>query len=262
MTLLSRIGLWSIALSSAMSLLTPLASAQYVVTPACVNQTYDALAHEKRVYRSILFGQKSASELPTGSVRYDTQGRAWLKKANNSWNSVSANASQTISDRAMDDSSDVPLRYGIFETRKTPTSDLIPAVTQAFRAYQCRLFAVCASALASQSVTDNSRTLTVQPDGCVELTQPVFTACKDNTQATASTTACTDVVTAMLEEEQQQLLLLITYDASVRSLYQFAGIFDGFLKDVRFPLIEPLWQAVRAIGSLDNIPCFIGQCDQ
>lgn len=241
----------------------PAASAQFVNTSACLTQAYNALAHEKRLYRSVLFGQKESKDLPNGSVRYDKEGNAWIKKADNSWASYAKGYEQTKwFDGQMDDQADVPKRRGIFEATKTPTTDLIPAVTQAMRAYQCRLLSVCESALFSQSAGPNQTTLTTQPQGCIELEQPVLTSCNQNEQATAGATSCTDVVHAMLQEEQQQLILLIAYDASVRSLYQFAGIFDGFLKDVRFPLIEPLWQAVRALGSLSGLPCFIGQCDE
>ncbi len=36
----------------------------------------------------------------------------------------------------------------------------------------------------------------------------------------------------------------------------------GFLAEFRFPLLNPLWQTVRTLGGLTNIPCFLSQCDE
>ncbi len=242
----------------------PVALAQYVDTAECLQQTYDLLAHEKRVYRSVLFGQKKSKDLPIGSVRYDKDGNSWMKKATNSWRSLDESVkSRTWSDGLMDSESDVPLRRGIFEIRKTPTSDLIPAITQAFRAYQCRLAAACATALDSQKKeSEGKTTIDVQPEGCIEFQEPVLTSCKENSQATLGSDTCPEIVAGMLDQEQRTLVLLVAYDASYRTLLQFEGVFEGFLQDFRFPLIEPLWQTVRAVGGLTRIPCFIGQCDE
>ncbi len=245
------------------SALTPIASAQYVNTTACLQQTYDALAHEKRVYRAVLFGQKKSADLPLGSVRYDKAGNAWMKKGTNVWNSLAKGQEHTnVGNSGMDDKADVVARRGLFEIRKAPTSDLIPAITQAMRAYQCRLYSVCESALKSQSTAEGVTTLQVQPAGCIELEQPVLTQCKNNSQETVGTTTCPDVVAGMLEQEDKTLVLLVAYDAAYRTLLQFEGVFEGFLQDFRFPLIQPLWETVRVIGGLSHIPCFVGQCDE
>lgn len=245
------------------SMFEPLASAQYVDTTACLQQTENALAHEKRVYRAVLFGQKKAEDLPKGSVRSDAEGNTWIKKDTNSWNSLSKGFEGTTwSDSLMDDRADVKPRRGLFEIRKAPTSDLIPSITQAMRAYQCRLDAVCESARMSQSAPKNTTTLKVQPAGCIEFDEPVFDQCKDNSQLTVGASTCPDIVNTMLDQEEKTLVLLIAYDASYRTLLQFEGTFEGFLQDFRFPLLEPLWQTVRVIGNLAHIPCFIGQCDE
>jgi len=245
------------------SVIVPTVSAQNVNTPACLTQTYDALAHEKRLYRSVLFGQKKSGDLPKGSVRFDIEGNTWIKKDINSWRSLDDSFKNTTwSDGLMDDRADVPARRGILEIKKTPTSDLIPAITQAFRAYQCRLQSVCGAALQSQSSATGATTLTINTDGCIELAQPVLSACKNNTQLSAGPDTCLQIIDSMLDQEEQALVLLVSYDASYRTVVQFTGMFEGFLTDFRFPLIEPLWQTVRAIGNFSNIPCFIGQCDE
>jgi hypothetical protein len=259
---LRSVGIASISLFiSLWSTAQPVVYAQSVDTTECLSQTYDALAHEKRVYRSVLFGQKKSKDLPTGSVRFDKDGNTWLKKDTNRWVSLLKD-SNAKADLWMDDHADVDVRRGIMEIRKAPTSDLIPAITQAFRAYQCRLTAVCDAGLKSQTTETGTTTIKVQPEGCIELEEPVLTSCKKNIQPTVGTDTCSSIVSSMLDQEQQTLSLLIAYDASYRTLYQFEGIFEGFLQDFRFPLIEPLWQTVRAIGGLSHIPCFLGQCDE
>lgn len=259
-----RIGIISLSISIlGWPALLPVASAQNVNTTACLSQTYDALAHEKRLYHSVLFGQKESGDLPKGTVRFDEDGNTWLKKDINSWRSLDEGFKNTTwSDGLMDDRADVPARRGLLEIQKTPTSDLIPAITQAFRAYQCRLQSVCGAALQSQSTATGTTTLTINTDGCIELEQPVLSACKNNLQLTAGANTCLQIIESMLDEEEQALALLVSYDASYRTVVQFTGMFEGFLTDFRFPLIEPLWQTVRAIGNFSNIPCFIGQCDE
>lgn len=258
----SRIGLGLLLLLVG-TIVSPAVFAQDVNTPACLTQTYDALAHEKRVYRSVLFGQKASKELPIGSVQFDKEGNTWIKKANNSWNSLAKGFEGTTwSDGLMNTRADVSPRRGIMEIKKTPTSDLIPAITQAFRAYQCHVYAVCTAALQSQSTATGTTMLAVQPDGCISIDEPVLTSCRNNTQFTVGGNTCLSIANAMLDQEQQALVLLVSYDASYRSLLQFTGVFEGFLDDFRFPLLQPLWQTVRAMGALAHIPCFIGQCDE
>ena len=243
--------------------LVPIAAAQNVDTPECVQETYDALAHEKRLYRSVLFGQKSADALPNGSVEFDREGNAWIKKNTDQWRTLAQGFTNTIwTDTQVTQQTDVPTRRGIFEIRKSPTSDLIPMITQAFRAYQCRLRAVCAAAEKSQTADPTDTTIQVQPDGCIELDEPVLRDCKDNTQETVGANTCEKVITSMFNQEEQMLILLTAYDASYRTLMQFEGVFEGFLSDFRFPLINPLWQTVRALGGFAHMPCFLSQCDE
>ncbi len=245
------------------SALSPVAFAQNVNTQSCLTETYNALSHEKRVYRSVLFGQKKAEDLPLGSVQFDTRGFTWIKKATNQWRTLTPSSIGVgWGDFNMNKFNDVPPRRGLMETKKAPTSDLIPAITQAFRAYQCRLYAVCGSALQSQNSATGTTVLPIEVPGCISLDVPVLSSCRNNTQFTVGTNTCLDVVNGMLNQEEQSLILLVTYDAAYRSLLQFTGVFEGFLDDFRFPLLEPLWQTVRAIGGLAHIPCFIGQCDE
>jgi hypothetical protein len=254
---------WTCLCLMIFSTLAPAAFAQYVDTPECLEQTFDALAHEKRLERSVLFGQKKSEDLPIGSVRHDKEGNTWLKKKTNEWRSLDEGFTGTTwSDTLMNQQADVKPRRGILEIRKSPASDLIPEITQTFRAYQCRLNAVCMAALRSQTADSGDVTVEVTPDGCIELEMNILTKCKNNLQESAGSQTCPDIVRGMLDEESQLLILLTAYDASYRSLLQFEGAFEGFLDDFRFPLIEPLWQMVRVIGGFARLPCFLSQCDE
>lgn len=250
-------------LCSLLCTMIPVASAQSNESVSCTAQTYGAMAHEQRLYRSVLFGQKASKDLPVGSVRYDLDGNSWIKKAANNWASLAAGFENTTwSDYLMDQQADVPARRGIFETRKTLTSDLIPPLLQAYRAFGCRLRAVCSTQLESQRVDDQTTDVQVQPLGCIQFDEKVFSACKPGVQGSVSANGCDANVDAILDHERALLTLTIAYDSAYRTLMQFEGVFAGFLTDFQFPLLQPLWQTVRAIGAFGNLPCFIGQCDQ
>lgn len=236
-------------------------SAQDVVQSACITDVYEEIAKEERMYRSVLFGQKKSSDLPQGSVRFSKSGKTWIKTANNSWRTLD-DTGLTWSNALMDDEADVPVRRGLFEIRKTPTSDLIPALTQSMRALQCRLRSVCVAAQSSADKEENAK-LKVQLAGCIEFEYDVFEGCRGQPATNeVSTGVCDTAVNATLEREKRLLSLVIAYDSAYRSLMQFAGIFEGFMDDFRFPLLQPLWQTARALGSFDGLPCFSAQCDE
>lgn len=234
------------------------------VSESCLQKTYDMMARDEREYRSVLFGQKASEDLPEGSVRFDEDGNTWMKTGKNSWKSLDEGFEGTTwSDRLMDERADLDERRGIFETRAASTSDLIPPLLQSMRALQCKLQAICDLSLKSQKLKeDETDPLTIKPDGCIEFEMEPMMECRTNTTVDLSPSNCLDAVDAILEREEKLLQTVVAYDAAYRSLSQFAGIFEGFLNDFRFPLIEPIWQMVRALGSLDNMPCFNGQCDE
>lgn len=245
-------------------MLLPLQSAYAIdnASQSCLDDVYAHMATEQRTYRSVLFGQKHSSDLQVGSVRYATNGTSWIKTADNEWRSLSqAPNAGPVSDAAMENSAEQRQRRGIFEIRKAQTSDLIPSISQSLRALQCKLKTVCAAAVASQSDEEES-SVTVQADGCEEETLPVFEGCKDPTFSSLAPDSCYQVVAGVMQQEIETLRMVIAYDAAYRSLMQFAGSFDGFLSDFRFPLLQPLWQMIRAVGSLNSIPCFQAQCDE
>jgi hypothetical protein len=238
----------------------PPAWAQYSISSECLSDTYAMMAHEQRLYRSVLFGRQSAKSLPVGSALYDSGGNSWLKTDTNTWKSLSATDSQ--SDKQMDDSADIPVRRGIFEIRQAPTSDLIPPLTQAFRAFTCRLRAVCGAVAQANGTDSSTPTMKVQPVGCIEFTENVPNGCRAGSAAAVNTDSCDQMVDSVLDRERTLLTLTVAYDAAERTLWQFRGIFEQFIGDFQFPLLNPLWQTVRALGAFSKLPCFIGQCDQ
>ena len=250
-------------------------------TQECLEELYDAFGREHRLERAVLFGKPRPEDAPIASVYYDDDGDPWVKTAPNEWTSPSDEFDgETWTDRDMREQLEVDLlckdnspeiqgscvklpRRGIFEIRKTPTTDLIEPIVHSVRALQCRLRAVCG--LAAQSPGKNpGDKLTITLDGCLPMTYPVMDSCTklSPTVLEAIPGLCQDARHQLVEREMQLLTLAAAYDANYRGLAQFAGMFQEFLVQFRFPLIEPLWQTVRMLGGLKDIPCFSAECNE
>lgn len=250
----------AIALMTLLS--TQAASAQVIGSPSCVSAMYGSLAAEHRFFRATLFGQPDASSLPIGSIRYDGDNNVWMKTDDNTWRSAAKGVENTPwRDRFVDTQGNPPPRRGIFETQKTPTSDLIPRITQSLRAFQCTLRARCM--VAAQSAASKTKTISATPFGCKEITLPRLTACgTDDSRADTAVGTCEAARIAILNRETQMLELAVGYDAAYRSLLQFSGIMEGFLTDVRLPLLQPLWQTVSVMSGFKGLPCFSSECSE
>lgn len=249
--------------------------------PSCVQDLYAAFGREHRLARAVLFGTPSAERAPITSVFYDEEGNPWVKTDDDAWKSpADDNADDTWPDARMDDmrerdllcrDNENPLaascvtlpRRGIFEIKKTPTSDLIHPIVQTVRALQCRLRAVCDVASESPG-KERGDTITIEIDGCLPMTYPVMEGCRELTSTASNTLPgnCQAARRELVQREMQLLRLTVSYDASYRSLAQFAGMFQEFLTQFRLPLIEPIWQMVRAFGGLQGIPCFQAECNE
>ena len=248
---------------------------------ACLTDLYDAFGREHRLERAVLFGHPKAKDAPLTSVFYDFDGDPWVKTGPDEWTSPSDEFDgETWSDDDMDKKGESDLlcannssemqsscvklpRRGIFEIRKTPSSDLIEPIVQSVRALQCRLRAICALAAESPSKKPGEK-VTITLDGCLPMTFPVMERCIDPspTFLQAMPGLCMEARKQLIEREMQVLMLTGSYDASYRSLAQFAGMFQEFLVQFRFPIIEPLWQTVRMLGGLKEIPCFSAECNE
>lgn len=245
----------------AMVLLAPQMALGAEPTISCAESVYVRLGQEERLYRSVLFGLSTAEEMPINGTLIDKEGDTWIKTSENTWLSPE-NKDLTWSDATMEEQRDTPARRGILETQKALSSELLPSILQTVRATQCRMEAVCETALASGKEKADSEEVKVQPAGCIEFTMPIFDSCRVSDLNSFNQGGCTTQVQLILARETKMLELLFAYDASYRSLMQLAGTFEGFLSDFRFPLLQPLWQMVRTLGQLDNLPCFLAECNE
>jgi len=238
-----------------------------------------ALDTELRLYRAILFGVKPAEEAPVGDIRYKfITGEPWIKKADGNW----TNNKEDFADNAeIDDTSDTAYllqtndegekiaRPGIFETKRVMTSTLIPYLLQNMRALSCNTNRICMQAQYSLRQTGNSVIPidALQPLGCIKFEnlvtlQECHLAEGEVNDMANVITYCSDVSNQMLSRESALLKLAVEYDAGYRSTLQFAGMFDLFLEELRWPMTGSIRQAASLIGQLNRIPCFLSSCDE
>ncbi len=242
------------------------------IPDSCLTQVMDAMGQVDREYRSVVVGLPKAELAPVGSLRYDKQGRAWTKTDKSEWKSLTMNsdgqAPSAKSNGDMEYSAELPSRRGWLEVKQASTSELIPPLLQSMRALQCRVRSVCDRAAGSFAKKTGETIESIQPIGCLEQKNvPVIDGCTvpdrlGNGNAETIRSQCAILQDKLVFREAQLLKLLVAYDAAQRSAMQFAGIIDTFLKEFRFPLLQPIWQAVQSFTALGRIPCFSAQCDQ
>ena len=236
---------------------------------ACRVTVEQELAKEQRIYRSVLLGHTKAKDAPVGEVRYDKEGIAWIRTEKNKWKTVAKGYESTVrTDTQMDDKDELKERRGILETRGVLTSDLVPYLTQSFRALQCRIDLVCRTAELSTEIKEkNKKRIDVSAPGCMEEERDSFPSCHlvageaSRPEGGDILTYCRNVGRNMLAREEDLLRLTVEYDAAYRSLLQLAGNFDTFLGSFEWSVSHLLRQAADIVGSLQRIPCFIASCD-
>lgn len=241
---------------------------------ACRITVERELAKEQRLYRSVLLGHTKAKDAPVGEVRYDKEGTAWIKTEKEKWKTVAKGYENTTwtdtqMDRMDEQMPDEPkARKGILETRRMLTSDLVPYLTQSFRALQCRIDLICRTAELSIVIAQKEKKkITVSALGCLEEERDSFPACHlvageaSATEGLEALNYCKTIGRDMLSREEDLLRLLVEYDAAYRSLMQLAGSFDLFLGEFEWPIGQLLRQAAGVLGNLQRIPCFIASCD-
>ncbi|MDO8468440.1 MAG: hypothetical protein Q7S29_01655 [Candidatus Peribacter sp.] len=238
--------------------------------PTCRTLVVNALSREQRLYRSVLFGQKKAKDAPLNEVRFDSDGHPWIKEKEDNWRSVSPGYEDTEwTDTQMDNMSELPVRTGIFETRRVSTSDLVPHLTQAYRALKCRSTIVCKvveNSLGQESAEPQEVTVVVP--GCIEEKRKTFPGChlvaaeRTKPEEADLLTYCRSVQGGLVEREKDLLKMTTEYDASYRSLLQLSGQMDAFLQEFRWPLANSLRKTAELVGALYRIPCFIASCDE
>lgn len=249
----------------ALLLLPVTARALQANSSTCRQYTERALAGEERRLRAVLFGMEKAQDAPVNAVRFDRDGQAWTKVDDAMW----ANAEgRSRTNARMEAEAESPPRRGIFETRRTLTSDLVPYVTQAYRTFKCRTLLVCRTVELSLEQKDaDPRNITVGVPGCTQETVMTVPACHlaaaqvSPSEIGDQLTYCRKVQADLVQRERELVRMAVEYDAAYRSFLQLSGGFDAFLQEFRWPIMNSLRKALQLIGSLHRIPCFLGSCD-
>ncbi|MBI2635996.1 hypothetical protein HYW84_01590 [Candidatus Peregrinibacteria bacterium] len=269
------------------------APAAVVSAPACNNALRERLAQQQRILRQIWFGRKAASELPVNSVRWDANGVSWMKMEPDVWRApAKGNDPAARNDAQIDSTTEWEgmneknpsgnriERIGIFEQKQQITSELIPELTQSFRAFQCRAAMVCETAYRSFLLEepDEQGLISVLTPGCDDMVAEPIAECRfgnadsdegdkihnsaDGFAETVVRTECGPLVKQLADREAAFLRVAVSYDAAVRSLMQSSGSFDEFLRALRADVLAPLEQTMPLLSKLGRIPCFSSQCNE
>ncbi len=249
----------------------------------CLRDITGRVAQQQRIFRSVLLGRQQASVELEGTTRFDEAGQAWIKTGENRWVSATGDPiedaeldARTEWEGINDPSADASLRShrpGLLEVREALTSDLLPGVIESYRALRCRLSMVCAGL---QAGPDDPSPLTVQTPGCEPLTMEPIRSCQfanaakdpegsslalvDPQGQSTVRVHCGPLIEQVARDEARMVSLAVSYDASVRSILQFAGQFDSFIDSWRSDVLTPLDQTVSLVHQLSRIPCFLAQC--
>ncbi|MBU0766278.1 hypothetical protein KKF55_00625 [Patescibacteria group bacterium] len=270
-----------------LTLLLPM-SAQ-AINDECRAKVDTALAKEQRIYRTVLFGRKEAKDAPIGEVRYDKNGRAFYKSGPHTWTHAGEDGEIYYISPMMDNEAEldsVPVdqggadlspaalpRSGILDVKRTMTSELIPYLTQAFRAFTCRVDMVCYRIEESTKKHSGSGSVELpnRVGGCIRVDSEEWNSIPEcqfagkagGSQDTAdSVQYCQKVGDSLVQRENEILKMIVEYDAAYRSLLQFAGVFDEFLQEFRWTITGSIRKAASIIGSLGRIPCFVSSCEE
>ncbi len=282
---LIRVGLMVTLLAASV----PDAVAESPTRVQCTHDIQNALLLQNQIYDDILYGRRAAADEDTGNTRYTTLGTAWIKVGPYTWRTAARGFSgATYSDADIDATTvwpgmneianktpQGPVR-GIFETLGVQTSELITPLLQSMRALQCRTAAVCESVRQTRTQQTADGRLLIRVPGCEDFRMPLIESCNfKNPLASApdpllSINSLDEQVAAGECERQRdglltlkaaELRLAVAYDASYRSLLQFAGNFDSFLGEFNGSVLTPLQDATEIISHLSRLPCFISQCN-
>ena len=253
---------------------TPNAYGQDVGADVCIEALNKELGYTHRIFRTILFGSKKAEEYSVGTVVYEEDGSAWYKISDTEWRSADEGfESTTHFNNLIDERSEVtkffgvPDRKGIFETKRSTTSELIPWIGTSLRTFQCHLHQFCDAVNKSKKQSgDLPVSITAVYPGCVDTNRLSIPQCHINQRGTNVDKAiiytnCEEAVEQLLEQEAETLKLIVQYDAAYRTLQQLAGNMDLFLQELNWPMTHTLQQAVDLVGVLGRIPCYLSSCE-
>ena len=256
---------FSVGILLCFSTLRSIAHAQEVNIDACRSAVHTEFAREQRLYRTVLYGQLSAENAEIGQVRFDTDGHPWIKTDEDEWSTV-PNFGITIDNESMEISAELPPRRGIFGTRRVLTSELLPYAVQAVRTLSCRTNAICERMNVSLGEAPNDLPGCLSPEEIPEMAGLMdecrFPEANERIpDVLLLREECPEVARQLIQRETELLKLAVEYDAAYRSMLQFAGNFDLFLQELRWPLTTTLRRTVGLVGQLTRIPCFVSSCD-
>lgn len=263
-------GLLIVATSAGMSFKVFAASADVEKNETqCKDTINDWLTIEQKRYRAALYGQPEAEDAVIGTVNYINR-YAYYKKADNEWYSIEIDDTKLDSD--MDAASAISPRRGVFEVKKTLTSELIPHLTKTLMDFQCNVDKVCSQVARSleeeESVSGSAVFDITDLVGCVDFTgQETFPEChlsKDgelkSVEVAGLVEYCQTIGNELLKREGELLKVATEYDAAYRSMLQFAGDFDLFLSEFKTPITYTVRHAASVIGWMNGLPCFTSSC--
>ncbi len=154
---------------------------------------------------------------------------------------------------------------GIFETQGRLTSELVWPLVESYRVYRCENLFVCAAMSQSfQNVSTEELDLELlgcAPKKLVPYAECTFAGENSIQDATLMLDTCRQLVTETLAMERAVLKLAVAYDTGYRAMLQFAGMAEAMMRDFPARAFTPLRDMVSLLGTLHQIPCFLGQCD-
>lgn len=203
----------------------------------CREQVFTEMQNEFDAYRRVVFGSTGSALTDSGGTVLKTGGTMF--------------------------EGDLP---GIFETKHRLTSELIEPLTESYRTLRCRSLSVCEALEKSIMAEGSSQTITIQTLGCEPIERPLFSECgladgSPQVNIAELKTFCRSAVAEGLQYERSALKTAVAYDSSYRSLLQFTGMFDAFLKEAPVSTFTALRQMAGLLGKLHQIPCFSAACD-
>jgi len=257
------------------------ASAQDVSADSCQEAINSEIAKELRFHRAVVFGEIAPESAPIGHVKYDTNGKPWIKMEEDKWASIKEKDEEEDpieivfqNDDAMESDAEIEPRRGILDTKRTLTHELIPYLMQSMRALQCRTQAICNIALESMITSPEGgenavEIVTVETLGCLPMFRSPINECRfpsegGNVMASEQTGMldyCPGVRDELLEREASLLKFVVEYDAAYRTMLQLAGNFDLMIQELRWPFTHTIRNVASILGVVSRIPCFLSTCD-
>lgn len=243
-----------------------LSASARTTTDECQQAVQQIASQQHRIFRSTLFGEPTAEDAPIGHIITAEDNSNWIKVADSEWRSIAEGFKDTTwSDTLVDSQKITPTRKGIFEIKRTLTSELVPHITESLRTFDCRLRMLCK--VVQLGTEGQTEPIDVSIVGCEERSLTPPDECQaTNEEVTPSLGAsgifyCDQLVQELYNREVELVRMTVEYDAAYRSTLQLAGDLDGFMTQLRWPMTNTIQKVANIIGSVARVPCFTASCD-